>query len=45
MRPVERNLYAPVRVVLDRRQKDLADAVKRRNPERYKRDIKSKKLK
>lgn len=36
MRPVEKKLYAPVSTENERRQKDLQQAVERRNPDRYK---------
>lgn len=45
MQPAVRKLYAPVRTANERRLKDLVDAVEKRNPERYKRQNKNRKIK
>jgi hypothetical protein len=44
MKETEKQLYAPNRMAAERRKRDLLDAQIRRNPERFKRLNKSRKL-
>jgi hypothetical protein len=44
MKPIEKSLFAPNRTLAEQRKKALDEAAARRNPERFRRDNKNRKI-